>query len=130
MVVSDMSSMGQVEENISLADRAKPDSFSVREVVLINHVREAYHRLRPVPCTACRACMPCPEGIDVPRIFEIYNDAVIYHDMRTGRTIYSRERHNLDDCTECGICENACAKGLSVTDYLKKARPILTGEEE
>ena len=130
VAVSDMSSMGQVEENISLAGRAEPDSFSVREMVLINHVREAYHRLRPVPCTACRACMPCPEGIDVPRIFEIYNDAVIYDDIRTGRTIYSREHHNLDDCTECGICENACAKGLHVTDYLKKARPMLTGEEE
>ena len=130
VVVSDMSSMGQVEENISLADRAEPDSFSVREMVLVNHVREAYHRLRPVPCTACRACMPCPEGIDVPRIFEIYNDAVIYDDMRTGCTIYSRERHNLDDCTECGICENACAKGLNLTGYLKKAQRILTGEEE
>lgn len=125
VVVSDMGSMGQVEENIASADRAEPDSLSVREVVMISHVREAYNRLKPVPCTACRACMPCPIGIDVPRIFEIYNDAVIYEDIETGRDIYKIEGHSAESCNECDACANSCAKGLDLISYLKKACELL-----
>jgi predicted aldo/keto reductase-like oxidoreductase len=129
VVVSDMSSLTQVEDNINLADNAEPDSLSVQEMVLISHVREAYNKLRPVPCTACRACMPCPVDIDVPRIFEIYNDAVIYNDIPTARAVYRMERHDMDLCTECEVCQNACAKGLDLMDYLKSARRLLTEQD-
>lgn len=129
VAVSHPSSMAEVKEHISLADRAEPDGFSVPDSVLIHRVREEYNRLKPVPCTACRACMPCPAGIDVPRIFEIYNEAVIYDDGRTARAIYRMERHDMDTCTECEVCQNACAKGLPMLDYLKAARQILTGQE-
>ncbi len=125
VVVCDMSSMAQVEDNIGFAGRAEPDSLSVQEIVLIGHVREAYNRLKPVRCTACRACMPCPVEIDVPRIFEIYNDAIIYNDMGRARDIYRMERHDLDMCTGCEICQNACAKGLDLMDYLREARQAL-----
>ena len=129
VVVSDMTSIAQVEHHIGFADYAEPDSFSVQEAVLINRVRQAYNGLKPVPCTACRACMPCPVGIDVPRIFEIYNDAVMYDDARTARAVYHREGHDLDVCTECEICQNACAKGLDIMNYLKKAEQLLVGND-
>lgn len=130
VAVSNMGSMAQVEDYISFADRAEPDGFSVRETVLISRVRDAYNALKPVPCTACRACMPCPVGMDVPRIFEIYNDAVMYHDVRTARATYHGERHDMDACTECEICRNACAKGLAILDYLRAARRLLAESGE
>ena len=129
VVVSDMSTMEQVVENVALADSAEPDSLTVQELVLISQVREAYRKLRPIPCPSCRACMPCPQGIDVPRIFELYNDAIIYNDAKTARSLYCGEQHSADSCTECSACENACAKRLGILDWLKAARQLLTGFE-
>jgi predicted aldo/keto reductase-like oxidoreductase len=73
--------------------------------------------------------MPCGLGIDVPRIFEIYNDAVMYGDTATAREIYRREKHNLDDCTECGTCVNKCGMKIPITDWLKKVRPVLAEDK-
>jgi predicted aldo/keto reductase-like oxidoreductase len=126
-VVSDMSSLEQVAENIALADAVEPDSLSVSEEVLIGRVRDAYRRLRPVPCTACRGCMPCPLGIDVPRIFELYNDAVMYGDVETARSLYRIERHDIASCNECGVCTAACGLKIPIPDHLRKARRLLAG---
>ena len=120
-----MSSLEQVKENIALADSAKAGSFTVPEELVISRVRDAYRELKPIPCTACRGCMPCGQGIDAPRIFEIYNDAVMYGDTATAREIYRLEHHNIDSCNECGTCANKCGMRIPIPDWLKKAREIL-----
>jgi uncharacterized protein len=130
VVVCDMSTVDQVGENIALTDSAGPDSLTVRELVLLNRVRDAYQALRVVPCTSCRACMPCPVGIDVPRIFELYNDAVIYGDVKTARSIYCAEKHDIDCCTECNVCVDSCAKRLAVLDFLKAAHRLFDGRKD
>ena len=122
--VSDMNTLEQLKENIALADVAAPDSLNVSEQLLVNRVRDAYQALKPVTCTACRGCMPCPQNIDVPRIFELYNDAVIYGDVETARSIYREEGHNIDDCNECGLCESACGRNIAICDWLKSARQL------
>ena len=124
-VVSDMSTIEHVMENAALADSAEADSLTVQEEVLISQVREAYRKLRPIPCTACRGCMPCPQDIDVPRIFEIYNDAIMYDDVGTARALYQDERHAVDDCTECAVCVDACARKIDILEWLKKADKLL-----
>ena len=129
VVVSDMSTVEQVTENIAIADVAQPDSLTVRELVLVNRVRDAYQALKVVPCTSCRACMPCPMGTDVPRIFELYNDAVIYDDIETARFIYCAEQHDISRCTECNVCVNACAKRIPILDYLNAARRLFDDTE-
>jgi predicted aldo/keto reductase-like oxidoreductase len=128
-VVSDMSSLAQVKENITLADSAGAYSLTVSEELLVNRVRDAYRKLKPIPCTACRGCMPCPLGIDAPRIFEIYNDAVIYDDIEKSRSIYRNERHNIDACNNCGVCAKACGFKIPIPDWLEKARAVLAGDE-
>jgi len=124
-VVSDMSTMEQVAANVALAGSAEPDSLTVPEEVLVSRVRDAYRKLRPIPCTACRGCMPCPEGIDVLRIFELYNDAVMYDDIETARSLYRIERHDIDSCNECGACAKACGLRIAIPDWLKKAHQLL-----
>jgi predicted aldo/keto reductase-like oxidoreductase len=130
VVVCDMSNLKQVTENVGFAAGAEPDSLSVRELLLINQVREAYLKLRPILCTSCRACMPCEMGIDVPRIFELYNDAIIYKDVETARSMYCLEKHHMDSCTQCDACENACAKRIAMLDCLKAASQLFAGCEE
>ncbi len=126
-VVCDMESVAQVKENAALADAALPDGLSVAEELVIGKARDAYLSLKPIPCTACRGCMPsgglCPNGIDVPRVFEIYNDAVMYNDAATGRAIYRLENHGAEACNECGAC--VCGKNIPIPEWLKKARELL-----
>jgi predicted aldo/keto reductase-like oxidoreductase len=124
VAVSDVSTLEQLKKNIALADTAAADSFSVSEQLLVNRVRDAYQALQPVACTACRGCMPCPQNIDVPRIFELYNDAVMYDDIPAAKEIYREEGHHLDDCNECRLCEDACGRHVAITDWLKKARQL------
>ena len=125
-VICDLDSPVRVKEAAAIADKALPDTFDVMEELIIGKARDAYFALKPIPCTACRGCMPsgiCPNGIDVPRVFEIYNDAVMYNDLETGRLIFATERHDLDACTECGTC--VCGKQIPITDWLKKTKKIL-----
>jgi predicted aldo/keto reductase-like oxidoreductase len=128
-VVSDMSSIEQVMENIALADSAVADSLTVTEELLINQVRDAYCNLRPIPCTACRGCMPCPQGIDVPRIFELYNDAIMYGDIEISRSIYRDEGHCIDSCNECGACVKACGRRIVITNWLGTVGKLLAEDE-
>lgn len=127
-VVVDMSTLEQVRENIALADSVQPETLTVPEELVVSRVRDAYRSLKPLPCTACRGCMPCPLGVDAPRIFEIYNDAVMYNDAVTGRDIYRLERHNIDDCNDCGTCAGKCGLGFPIPQWLKKARELLAGK--
>ena len=124
-VIGDMDNMPQVQEYISLADKAATDSFTVPEELVISRVRDAYRARKPLPCTACRGCMPCPQGIDAPRIFEIYNDAVMYDDAAAAREMYHRELHNIDTCNECGVCAAKCGLKFPIPEWLKKAQELL-----
>jgi predicted aldo/keto reductase-like oxidoreductase len=121
----DMNSFHEVSEFLVLADSATPDQLSVPDEILISRVREALLRLKPLPCPSCRACMPCREGIDVPRVFEIYSDVFVYDDLAVARSIYANEQHQAARCTECGDCETRCAKRLPIIDWLRKAQKIL-----
>ncbi|MFZ1914902.1 MAG: aldo/keto reductase [Dehalococcoidales bacterium] len=69
VVLSGMSTMGQVIENVAYTEHSQPSNLTADELALIERVREAYFSLNQVSCTACRYCMPCPNGVDIPRMF-------------------------------------------------------------
>jgi predicted aldo/keto reductase-like oxidoreductase len=120
--IVDMIAIEQVMQNAALADQAEANSLTVPEEVLISQVREAYRKLRPIPCTACRGCIPCAQGIDVPRIFELYNDAIMYGDIKTARSIYLAEKHHIDGCSDFGDC--VCGRDIDIPGWLEKARQL------
>jgi uncharacterized protein len=127
-VVVDMSSFEQIKEYISPADSAQPNSLSIPEEVVISRVREQFRKLRPVNCTTCRSCMPCPQGIDVPRIFELYNDAFMYDDCEIPRSTFTLEQHCIENCNECGICMKTCGREIQIPDHLQKAKQLFTSK--
>jgi predicted aldo/keto reductase-like oxidoreductase len=132
VALSGMSTMEQVMENVALADSARPGILSPEELALVDRAREAYKGLAPIPCTGCRYCMPCPNGVEIPGIFQMYNDAMIYGDPRGPRWLYGRleEAERADQCTMCAECTEACPQEIDIPDWLEKAHAYLAPKKE
>jgi len=131
LLLSGMSSMSQVEENLDIAQRAGNSRLNNYELELIGRVREAYRGTCPVPCTACRYCMPCPSGVEIPTLFRLYNDSVMYNDSGLARMVYNggpfglTENQTAAACVECGQCVEKCPQHINVPDWLKKVHIAL-----
>ena len=127
VLLSGMSTMQHVMENLDSADRSGLAPLSQGELALIDRVREEYRRIAPVACTNCRYCMPCPNGVEIAAILEYYNDAVIYDNPRASRFLYRNlsQDKQADNCVECFECEEKCPQGIPISEYLKKAHALL-----
>lgn len=127
VVLSGMSTMEQVRENLIYAERGVAGSLSQNELARINRIRDAYNARIKVPCTGCRYCMPCENGVDIPQCFEFYNQAHIYDAKDLAGGNYSWTLNGLSDgipgfascCIECGKCEPQCPQGISIQKCLK-----------
>jgi predicted aldo/keto reductase-like oxidoreductase len=130
LLLSGMSTMEQVVENVASAGRSGPGTLTKEELELVAQVREAYLKLCAIPCTACEYCLPCPSGVNIPEIFGIYNDMLMYGDEARARMFYSwldeNQRANL--CIECGECLEKCPQQIEIPDWLKKAHEVLCQE--
>ena len=130
VALSGMSTMKQVKENIATADNSAPCRLSAEELAVIEKVRETYSSLSPIPCTGCKYCMPCPNGVEIPLIFQTYNEAKMYNDLKTARFRYHhpnilREDQRADQCKECNECLEACPQNIPIPKWLNKAHRLL-----
>lgn len=128
VVLSGMSAFEQVKENIESAGRSGAGSLSEVEVKMMADVRQAWQGLAPVACTHCEYCLPCPSGVEIPNIFEIYNNSKMYDIQEQGKRRYLKEipeGSRADECVECGACEAICPQNLTIIDYLKDAHLYL-----
>jgi hypothetical protein len=131
LVLSGMSNLQQVKENLEYADRSAVDILTDEERELVAQVREAYNQLCPVPCTRCGYCMPCPNDINIPGNFRILNEGVMYGEMERARNRYERmdEEARAEACIQCQICEEACPQDIPISELMPKVHAIL-GEGE
>ena len=124
-----MSNMQQVIEDIGLADNSKARGLTADELGLIGRARDAYLSLSPISCTACKYCAPCHNGVDIPRVFDLYNEAMMYNDAMSPRWAYAHpnfKEHRADKCTKCEECLEKCPQKLPIPDLLEKAHEFLT----
>jgi uncharacterized protein len=132
VVLSGMNTTGQIEENCRVAEAALPQSLSTDELELIARVRELYRRRIPIPCTNCRYCLPCPEGVNIPRVFSIFNDRAMYDDVRGAGNMYRMATNCSEwacNCSGCGRCEELCPQQIRIREWLEKCHSELTDEE-
>jgi predicted aldo/keto reductase-like oxidoreductase len=130
VVLSGMSTMEQVEQNVASADRSGVGALSAEELALVDRVREAYRGLCAVPCTACKYCQPCPNEVNIPRVFEIYNDYLMYGNAKRSRMFYNwlDEKTRADSCQECEDCLEECPQNIDIPEWLKKAHEVLAAQ--
>lgn len=129
-VLSGMSSMEQVVENVSIAASSPANSLTADELQLIDRVKNTYKQMLKIDCTACAYCMPCPNGVDIPLNFSLYNDTFMFKDSELAAMIYSHflsPEQRASNCAECGECEEHCPQQLKVPEELKKVHERLSG---
>ncbi len=125
LLLSGMSTFEQVVDNVQIAAGGAAGALTAEDHALIAKVREAYKARIVVDCTGCRYCMPCPQGIDIPRALAMVNDAALYENLVEEKRGYgmmtSMGGALASACTECGQCEEACPQLLKVPEELKSA---------
>ena len=107
VVLSGMSTLEQVVENIEIAEHGKVHSLTDGELDLYIRVKDAYNSKIHVACTGCNYCMPCKMGVDIPLNLNLLNDTYIYKnlDKPTGNyTFLTAKKMSASSCTDCGDC--------------------------
>ncbi|MDR1247941.1 MAG: aldo/keto reductase [Treponema sp.] len=128
VVLSGMSSLEQVDDNIATMDPFKPLSEAEREVIA--RAALAYRIAGAIPCTACRYCMDCPQGVDIPRNLTAYNthlykkerNAPNYHLSFTMEYHVIGEERQADNCVGCKQCEEKCPQRIEISRQMERIR--------
>ena len=143
-VLSGMSNMQQVVENCDSAERSGINSLSGEENEVIDRLAGIYCKRILVPCTACKYCMPCPHGVNIPQNFAILNALSLeqsgirrFQTRRSYRKLVGNpdqvNKNNPNGngaiCTECGVCVEKCPQEINIPVELEKVHAILRKRE-
>ena len=127
LVLSGMSAMEQVTQNVESADRSGLGLLSDEELALVDRVRETYRDLCPVPCTKCEYCLPCTVELNIPQLFEMLNSGVMYNELGEARRRYAGlpEDKKADACSKCQECEESCPQQIPISEYMVHIHEVL-----
>ena len=121
LLLSGMSTMQQAEDNLLYADRARVGMLNDAELAMLAEAKTVYDTTALVPCTKCRYCMPCPFGVEIPRVFEGYN-MTVSQGMDAANAFYADIEGKADKCRACRKCEKMCPQHIEISAVMAEAR--------
>ncbi len=127
-VLSGMSTLEQVQDNVSYMKDFKP--LSAEELDVVARAQEALAGVHQYKCTGCHYCTEgCPVGIPIPDFFSAMNRMLIFENKADALRRYQRAAKaagvNASDCIQCGQCEGACPQRLPIISYLEEVAAAL-----
>jgi uncharacterized protein len=127
LVLSGMSTMRQVEENLASAGRSRIGLLTSQELALFDRARARYDELCPIPCTQCEYCLPCSSGVAIPHNFAAYNEGKMYGKPAEGRAAYRwiPEKERASACTTCRECEDKCPQKIPISQWMPVVQQVL-----
>jgi hypothetical protein len=135
IALSGMSTLEQVQENVQVCS----DGIALNDAGL-DAIRDHVAQLKAMLdlyCTGCGYCMPCPSGVEIPRIFEAYNNARVFGLWDGTREQYAHlvkgdwpGHFSAAACTECGTCEPKCPQHIEIPRKLKEVHAALAPKPE
>ena len=121
MVLSGMSNMEQMQDNLSFMQDFEP--LNDREMQAIKNVCAVFMGQNIIPCTACRYCTDgCPKKISIPDLFACMNSKSIHNDWNADyyyKQVHTKSGGKASECIECGKCEKSCPQHLEIRKLLK-----------
>jgi predicted aldo/keto reductase-like oxidoreductase len=130
VALSGITTIEQLEENVKVAGNS--DSLSTAEVSQIEAMVKENERLAGLFCTSCKYCLPCPQNINIPDIFNFMNYHRVYQITEYAKKEYDsigklpwRKYNNASLCNECGTCEEKCPQKIPIREQLKETHRTL-----
>lgn len=132
LVLSGMTEMEQLTENLSSADASEIGALSGEEMKVIGQVQRKYEEAGDIPCTGCEYCLPCQNNVSIPRIFKIFNRKVALNELKGNSFAYVGlpAEVKADNCLFCFECEDKCPQKIPISawldqlhDYLESKKP-------
>ena len=140
VVLSGMGSQKMLDENCASAEKSGINSLNEDDLNTIDELVKIYRKNIIVDCTACKYCMNCPYGVNIPQNFAILNNvssekSIIrkWMQRRSYRKLVgdpeklNKEKTNGNAliCTECGECVEKCPQEINIPEELKKVYMVL-----
>jgi predicted aldo/keto reductase-like oxidoreductase len=123
VLLSGMSSLEQVKENVHYANLCKANVFDAKTLKIYKEVRREFLKRIPVMCSECRYCLPCPQKVAIPDIFGIYNDSIMFNEKDRHQKEYELfipDESKADKCIACGACVSKCPRHINIPEEVKK----------
>jgi len=132
VVLSGMSTLEQVKENVESASNSGINSLDKSEKDLIEKAADKFREMQPVNCTGCGYCVPCPNDVHIPMNFSLYNEAHLYDDYEEKNNTYNRLKAKMraENCIACGECLDKCPQNLSIIDLLEDVADYFEVKED
>jgi Predicted oxidoreductases of the aldo/keto reductase family len=128
-ILSGTSTLEQLKGNIAIFENAEYNIMSGEDLELVKKIREAFENKNSIKCTGCRYCMPCPQKVDIPEIFKIYNNSTLMSTHWIDKMLYKNTilpvGTGVDRCVGCRQCEKHCPQGIDISNKLKAAHDFL-----
>ncbi len=130
VILSGVSTMDQLKENIEIFQNAQADVLDAGELELVEKVRKLYMEKIKIKCTGCDYCNGCPQKVAISTIFDFYNNAHMYGNKEK----YAKDYNNFlvkgstdaSKCIECGQCESLCPQEIPIIQELKRVHEYFT----
>ena len=138
-VLSGMTAMDQVVDNVATISNFKP--LNAEDYEILSKVVEIYLKDSAIPCTGCRYCMDCPSGVDIPKVFSVYNECAttmhipVSFDNQHNLNKYAQEFLNAykelpeesraNHCISCKKCMDHCPQGIEIPARMKEISKLV-----